>query len=231
MCEAVPPQWVLAFDWDGTLVNTLPAKVASAGRLLCDEFGCTPDAIERSYRRHSGVPRRRLFDAIAADVGAPPLDDAGYARLSGCFTALNRAGLGPHILFPDVVETLRTLRLRQVGVAVSSAAALEEVRAGVEAVGLAPMLDEVLGSDGEFAKGSGHLDYLERRFGVTRDRIWMVGDEVADLRLGREAGVRTVGRLGTCTYDQLLAEQPAAIVGDLYEILDVLAQAATRQGH
>src|SRR5688572_7761940 len=110
---------MVVFDWDGTLVDTLPSKIAHAAALLSREFDADSAAVERAYRRHSGVPRRDLFAAIARELGAEPFDDENYARVSQSFSTLNRAGLGPEILFPDTIAVLEALRSARVVVAVS----------------------------------------------------------------------------------------------------------------
>ena len=81
-------KWIVLFDWDGTLIDSLPAKVRNAGRLFEQEFGLSPEAVALAYRRVSGIPRKQLFASICADNGLPPLDDNAYQQLSQRFTEM-----------------------------------------------------------------------------------------------------------------------------------------------
>ncbi len=51
-----------------------------------------------------------------------------------------------------------------------------------------------------------------------------VGDEPADITLGRLAGVRTVAKAGTYTSDFLMKENPDHIIGTLSELPALLAE-------
>jgi len=56
------PKWIIVFDWDGTLIESLPLKIRNAGRLFEETFGVPRAGIEAAYRVHSGIPRRQLLD-------------------------------------------------------------------------------------------------------------------------------------------------------------------------
>ncbi|HZD56304.1 MAG TPA: hypothetical protein VE136_06260, partial [Anaerolineales bacterium] len=73
---------VLLFDWDGTLINSLDIKVRNAGLLFAETFDLDPAGVEAAYRRHSGIPRQQLFDAICVDNGLSPLTGEIFMPLS-----------------------------------------------------------------------------------------------------------------------------------------------------
>ncbi len=216
----------VVFDWDGTLVDTLPLKIGHAGLLFQERFGLPRAGVEAAYRTHSGIPRRALFDRIVADVQGPTLSDAQYAEISAAFTQLNRQTLDPRHLFSDVPPAFDALRRRGYRLAISSAAAPDEVRGGADRLGLTPSLDAVLGSDGAFAKGAAHLGHISEMLGVSTDALCVVGDERADMRLSRAAGARAVGRLGSTTDADLRAAGAQAVITDLLQLLPMLDETA-----
>ena len=102
------------FDWDGTLVNSLDVKIRNAGELFNRVFNLSPDQVGMAYRRHSGIPRRQLFDAILDDLGRPPLDDVEFESLSGKFSIMNTQALRdpglPGLIPPATPIVLQSLQ-------------------------------------------------------------------------------------------------------------------------
>jgi phosphoglycolate phosphatase-like HAD superfamily hydrolase len=225
--------WIILFDWDGTLIDSLPNKVRNAARLFQEVFGVAPEDVVQSYRRVSGIPRKQLFASICADNGIPPLDDVQYQQLSQRFTEMNLASLtgsdSADILDPETVVTLRLLQAVGYPLYVSSSADPHEIRTGARALGLEGFFTEIMGSLPGFGKGAQHVAHVLEVQSARRDQLVFVGDEPTDVRLGNLAGVRTVARLGTCTLDVLLKEKPAAIISSLSELPALLNQLASEQ--
>lgn len=210
------------FDWDGTLVNSLSLKVRNAGQAFRVILQYDPQEVERAYRRHSGIPRRVLFDSIAVALGDPPLSDEAYAQLSREFSALNQMSIGAEHVFSDVPHTLSKLRSMGFTLIISSSAAPEDVAHAVRVTGLAQHFDEVLGSKDGFNKGRGRIAHVCKRCGLQPWEICIVGDEPADIRLAKDAGAQTVAREGTLSKHELLVFEPDGIISEIAELLDLL---------
>jgi phosphoglycolate phosphatase-like HAD superfamily hydrolase len=222
-------QWIVLFDWDGTLIDSLPNKVRNAGRLFQEEFGVPPEAVARAYRRVSGIPRKELFASICADNGLPPMDDERYERLSQRFTEMNLASLtvpnAVGIVAQETLDTLRALKACGYPLYVSSSADPQEIRKGACALGLDGFFTEMMGSLPGFGKGRQHVAHVLQSQAAGSDQLVFVGDEPADINLGHSAGVRTVAKLGTCSLEALRKENPDHIIstlGELPELLDKL---------
>ena len=211
------------FDWDGTLVDTLPQKVRNAGRIFGDILGHDPHMVEQAYRRYSGIPRRALFDAIAVAVGDLPLKDRVYAQLSKGFSALNQMSTGVDHVFPGVPATLSGLRSVGLTLIVSSSAVPEDIAHGVEATGLARHFADAWGSEDGFAKGPGHVSHACQKYGLQPWDICIVGDEPADIRLARDANARSVALEGTRSRGELAALEPDGVISEIAELLSLLA--------
>jgi phosphoglycolate phosphatase-like HAD superfamily hydrolase len=214
------------FDWDGTLVNSLDVKIRNAGFLFQQRLDLSPEQVEKAYRVHSGIPRRQLFDAILADLGQPPLFDASFASLSKAFSDKNREALRDRKL-PGLLPNATLLvleNLLQTGclIFVSSSADTDEIRDIAGNLGLADYFvrsgGDIFGSRPGFNKGSQHVEHICKRHRLSVDELVFVGDDPADIRLGRAAGVFTIARAGTYSAAALQAYQPDAIINSLDEL-------------
>jgi phosphoglycolate phosphatase-like HAD superfamily hydrolase len=220
--------WIILFDWDGTLIDSLPTKVRNAGRLFQQELGIAPEDVALAYRRVSGIPRKQLFASICADNALAPLDDEAYQRLSQRFTEMNLASLtdpgAKGVVAQETFDTLRLLQASGYPMYVSSSADPHEIRKGANALGLDGFFTEIMGSLPGFGKGTQHVAHVLQSQSARRDQLVFVGDEPADISLGRLAGVRTVAKLGTCSAELLSKENPDHIIGALSELPMLLAE-------
>jgi phosphoglycolate phosphatase-like HAD superfamily hydrolase len=214
------------FDWDGTLVNSLEVKIRNAGELFQQEFNLSPEKVEEAYRRHSGIPRRQLFDAILADLGRPALKTGEFDLLSGKFSGLNTKALSdptlPGLIPSSTLEVLGFLKEKGCLLFVSSSAATEELKEIAASLGLANyFLDsggEIMGSHPGFNKGVDHVSHVREKYGLAADELIFVGDDLSDIRLGHEAGVITIVRIGTYSCEELRDYNADAVVETLEEI-------------
>jgi phosphoglycolate phosphatase-like HAD superfamily hydrolase len=214
------------FDWDGTLVDSMEVKIRNAGNLFQLVFHLPSGQVEEAYRLHSGVPRRELFDAILKQLGHPALEEEAYRSLSNSFSDMNRASLRdpdlPGLVPPATYQVLENLLQAGCRLFVSSSADSLEVRDIAEAHGLADYFTrsggEMLGSYPGFSKGSQHVKFVLNKFMLSLNEMIFVGDDPADIQLGRSAGVYTVARVGTLTADKLSTYAPDAIVNSLDEL-------------
>ena len=115
-------------DWDGTLVKSLAIKIANAAEVISERFGADADAVSTAYSRHSGVPRRELFDRIAKDTIGRTLTDAEFDEVSPKFSALNRERIGAQAsLRPGSLETIARMKEDDRLVFISTATAQDEI--------------------------------------------------------------------------------------------------------
>lgn len=179
----------VAFDLDGTLVDTLPDLHESANRMLAG-LGRPPaaepvvrsyvgDGVDRLVKRlltgeTDGEPEHALFDQSAAAFRAH------YAEL------LTRASRP----FPGVPETLQALRRLGFKLACVTNKPERFTLPLLAGVGLAPYLDLTLGGDSLARKKPDPLPltHCARVFSVPVSQLLMVGDSQADTGAARAAG-------------------------------------------
>ncbi len=203
----------LVFDLDGTLVDSLPDILNSFLHAFDTRGLARPE--QAAARALVGRPLDEMYGAFAPAAEVAPLSAAYRQHYPQHFTDHTR----PH---DGVVELLTWLAehgyLRVVATTKRSGMA----RALVDAVGLAPYLDHVQGTDAFPHKPA--PDVVLRALEAVDGRgLWMVGDTVSDILAGKAAGLATyaVG-WGTQTLAELKSAEPDALEMDLVRLKQLL---------
>lgn len=182
----------IAFDLDGTLVDTAPDLVGTLNLLLGQE-GLPPLAFHDARRLIGQGPRRmveRGFEAAGAPLSVERLDMLFERFL---------AEYGPRMAeesrpFPGVSGALRSLRAGGARLAVCTNKPTALSMRLLEAVGLAPFFDAVVGPDTAGARKPDprHLEAAARAAGGSLSRAVMVGDASTDAQVARAAGAALI---------------------------------------
>lgn len=170
---------IAAFDFDGTLADTMP-WFNSILNTVADKYGFRKiDAAERDQLRHRdaseilkflGIPLWKL-PAIMAHVR----------------TLMQEIDPSVH-LFDSIPDALARLKAGGLRLAVVSSNSLENVQRVLGPDTAALFDDYECGTDlfGKAAK----IDRLLQRHGTPPERFLLVGDEMRDIDAARKAGVR-----------------------------------------
>ncbi len=212
----------VGFDFDGTLADTLNIKIRNAGRIYADKFSVDSGIVESAYKLYSGVSRRLLFDKLAEDTIGRKLSDDEYDNLSSKFDELNDKDMTPDRVYPDVMGVLEEQKSKGRILYVSSSVPHEILRSVVEKVGIAGCFDEIMGYGFHGTKGIGHTRYIMKKYGIDRGEIIFVGDELADVDLSKEAGVKVVAVTNTFPSEVLLNRGADEAIVNLSQLDDVL---------
>jgi HAD superfamily hydrolase (TIGR01509 family) len=193
MCEphAAPPRpAAVIFDLDGTLVDTVEARIAAWLAVFAEE-GIPAD--RGHVAELIGSDGRRLARGVAEAAGitlAPGRDEAIDARCGAIFASLNTR---PRPL-PGVHEVIGRIEAAGVRWAIATSSRREQVAASVDALGLA---DQPLIVDGtHVAQAKPAPDLLLLAAGELHEqpaRCWYVGDSTWDMRAATAAGMVGVG--------------------------------------
>lgn len=184
--KPAPPR-VIAFDWDGTLFDSMAYKPRNAGLVFAALCNVNADDVESLYRTYTGVPRREVFQLIANSIGVA-VDDSLFATMSARFTELNLAAATTTKPFDDALRALPILAVRA-PLYVSSSAPQDELTAVVAHSGIQSHFAAVWGSSKDFNKGKEHFAKICGRESCSLAEILFVGDDDADAALAKAAGV------------------------------------------
>lgn len=179
----------IAFDLDGTLVDTAPDLVGTLNVLLVEER-LPPLALDAA-RPFIGHGAARLIERGFAAAGAP-LSAQHAPVLFERFLRYYRAHIADKSRpFPGVVDALEALRAEGARLAVCTNKRTDLSTALLDALDLSRLFDAVVGADRAPAPkpDARHLHAAVDEAGGEIGRALMVGDAATDAGAARAAGV------------------------------------------
>jgi phosphoglycolate phosphatase len=220
----------MIFDLDGTLFKT--------EKLLIPAYHATFDRMREEGTFQGETPHEQtilgclgmLLDQIWKKV-LPDASEEVRSRADELFMHYELEFLhnGFGELYPEVKETLTTLKQRGVRLFVASNGLEEYVKGVVEIKGLTPLF-EGLYSAGEFQTLSkvDLVRLLLDRYGI--GSAWMVGDRSSDVEAGLKNGLAVIGcdYAGFGTANEL--DGSTVKIGKFSELLELLEAADSESG-
>ncbi|SDM77457.1 phosphoglycolate phosphatase [Franzmannia pantelleriensis] len=212
---------LVAFDLDGTLVDSVPDLAAAVDAALADD-GLSPRG-EARVRDWVGNGSHKLIERALADA----LNDAPDAERQASVHArfLHHYGLAPNDrtrLYPGVREALDGLHAAGMPLGLVTNKPQAFIAPILEGFGLADHFGLCLGGDALPQKkpDPAPLLHLAAHFGVAPGDCLMVGDSRHDIEAGRRAGFRTLAvPYGYNHGEPVAASRPDAQVESLAELV------------
>ncbi len=218
----------MIFDMDGTLFQTETVLLPAYHKMF---------DVLRAEGLYTGEtpPEERILGSLGMlleeiwKVVIPEADEHVRNRANDLLLDLQLEVLkgGEGLLYPDVKETLETLRERGVRLFVASNGLEGYVKGVSEALDIAPLFESQY-SAGEYRTATKVLlvERLLKTHGVTN--AWMVGDRSSDVQAGRGNGLGVIG----CAYADFGAnhelEGSDALITRFGQLIDLYDQAPAR---
>ncbi|MBI1250365.1 MAG: phosphoglycolate phosphatase [Alphaproteobacteria bacterium] len=183
---------VVAFDLDGTLVDTAPDLVRALNHTL--DLEGLPHASLAQARQFVGQGARKLIERASAasgvDFDAPKLD-----ALTDAFIAFYRQAIAQDSTpFPGCLDALDALEAAGAGLCVCTNKRTDLSEALLDALGMRQRFRAIVGAD-SVANKKPHPEHVLTaiaRAGGLAHRAVMVGDSSADVRAAQAANVKCI---------------------------------------
>ena len=224
MSNPLPRPDGLIFDLDGTLVDTVSARIDGwVEALEAAGIAATHEVIAPMI----GMDGKRLAREVAGSVGRELTEEETETIDRAAGAAFDRRNTQPRVL-PGVREALAAIEAAGLRWVIATSSREEQVTMSVAALGLAKAPEITDGSHVEHAKPAPDLLLLAaKRLGVPPSRCWAIGDSTWDMRATVAAGMTAIGvTAGSAVAAEALAEAGASLVlATLAELRPVLGEA------
>jgi phosphoglycolate phosphatase len=213
----------LLLDLDGTLVDT-PQAIVDVAQSTLAALGQKP-VEPQAIRDTIGLP---LPVALGTLLGISP---AAASEAVEIYRVLWRAHVTPRIprlLYPGVREGLERLRDRRFKLAVVTGKAQEGADSTVDAAGLRPLVDVVLGYTAVANPKPAPDIALEALKRLGTKNALVVGDTTHDVQMAHAAGLRSIAvTYGAQPEAVLRSASPTWIVHSFAEVVRISLELAT----
>ena len=178
---------LIAFDWDGTLLDSTAIITRCIQRAVVDVGGQEPSKEAASYVIGLG-----LMQALAH--AAPDVPVEKYPELGQRYRHHYMVHQNDIVLFDGVLPMLVELKLRHHWLTVATGKSRKGLNEALHDLDLKGMFDGSRTADETAGKPSPiMLHELMQEFGVDADRTLMIGDTTHDLQMALNAGCASVG--------------------------------------
>ncbi len=206
----------VAFDFDGTVADSMGTLAKLAAELLSRELGMPPGEATRRYLGTAGDDFRTQLDVIA--YGHPCLDEIAVS-----FEAAKEGLMGDVRPFADAGAAMERLGRAEVATLVCSSTRAELVHEFFRRHGLVQRAAAVDGWRPDHPKAA-QLRAWAAAIGVAPNDVLFVGDAVRDAAIARAAGVRFVG-LSRPGHPDAFAGSGVPVVTSLTDLARLVARA------
>ena len=218
---------VIGFDLDGTLVNSLPDLALSVNSALADfDLPQVPEELVLTRIGNGAtVLIARALEWAKVQTGKD-FSDAEMEQVKERFNVYYAENLcNVSRLYPNVKETLETLKARGYTLAVVTNKPTRHVQPVLAAFGIDHLFSEMLGGQSlpAIKPHPGPLYYLCGKFGVEPRQVLFVGDSRNDILAAHSAGCPVVGLTYGYNYNMPIAEShPDWVFDDFARLLEIL---------
>jgi phosphoglycolate phosphatase len=187
---------LLIFDFDGTLIDSVP-DLADAANIMLEQLG-KPTYPISSVQEWVGNGARKLVErALSGNVEVD--SNLTLAEIEAAeelfFTAYDAHDSSKTAAYPDVDSGLKQLKEAGFTLALVTNKPMRFVPNILESLGWTPLFDVVLGGDSLPQKKPDPAPLLHvcETLKFNQDQAFMIGDSINDISAGKNAGIDTIG--------------------------------------
>lgn len=208
--------FVVVFDFDGTLVDSMTDFARIASRIMAHCFGCDPEWAHNKYRETSGLPFPYQIEKIF------PGDQRNKKAVEE-FVSEKLSLYQSYPFYEDVEPALSWLKSNDLKLAISSNNDEGLIRRKIKP--LEAYFDKIFGFHDGFLKGKAHFDRIKEELNCSEKEVIFIGDSLNDARVARENNIPFIGRIGTFSEQDFINQGIAmAAVSDFLSLKDFFSK-------
>lgn len=216
----------LAFDLDGTLIDSAPGLAAAIDRTL-EALSLRPAGVERVSTWIGNGADIMMERALTWSLERAPQPEEQHDARALFDTFYAQTVEAGSTLFPQVVDTLEKLRQHQLPMAIVTNKPTPFVAPLLESLGIADYFDLIIGGDDVVVKKPhpAAIFLVLGKFGLLPGELLFVGDSRNDILAAQGAGCPCVGMTFGYNYGEPIASSnPDLILDNFNELLPAIGR-------
>lgn len=204
----------IMFDFDGTIVDSMPFLEKNAVYLLTNHYRFTEEEAQKKYRETTGLPFLQQMEIIA-----PGQDNS---QIIDKFEKMKLDRIYEQKLFSNSYEVLEELKESKYLLGISSGTIESIIVNYLHKQGLS-IVDDILGWRSGFEKGKDHFNFLKAKYKLSSSNIVFIGDSLNDARRAKAENILFIGRKGMFgeeDFHKVIQDTP--VISSLLEVKGVL---------
>ncbi len=203
------------FDFDGTLIDSMPFLEKNAITLLHKYYAFSEEEARNKYRATTGLPFVQQMEIIA------PQNKINRSTVEE-FEGMKLDLIYEQQPFSDALDVLRTLKKQKYLLGISSGTIETIITTYLEKVNFG-LVNDIMGWRPGFEKGKDHFDYILSKYSLKPEQVLFIGDSLHDARRARDNNILFIGRKGMFQKEHFETIIPGCVViQELSQILNNL---------
>ncbi len=173
------------FDFDGTVVNTMPFLTELAVKLMTENYNISKDAAQKRYLETSGMHFASQIELIFPD-------HPKNQEVVNTFESMKQEGIFAHSVFPEIIPTVRYFSNKKIKTFICSSSPQEIIRSYTKAKKLDDLFDGFFGYKPGFGKGE-QIDFILQHHKLHPEKVLFVGDSLRDFDFAKDKKIKFIG--------------------------------------
>lgn len=203
------------FDFDGTLIDSMPFLEKNAITLLVRHFSYSEKEARSKYRETTGLPFIQQMDIISPNHPDNP-------EIVEEFEKMKLELIYEQQPFDDALDVLNQLKLENYLVGISSGTIESIIKTYLKNINF-DIVNDILGFRPGFEKGADHFNYIMEIHNLERTQILFIGDSLHDAKRAKNNQISFIGKRGMFNQSDFNTIIPnCRIITDLKGIFELL---------
>lgn len=207
------------FDFDGTIVDTMPLYFSASSELIEREYGLSGEEFQEYSRMFTGEPIEDIFEGFLKSKGKPT--NRIQDNMISFFDLVNSREFP---LIEGAKEAIEKVYEKGFSLFISTGSQTAKTKERLEEVGLLKYFSMVYGSS-EIEKGPEHIADFAKFSGVNLEDFaknsFFIGDGPGDIKIAKSCKMKAIGVAHTFDRAYLIKSGADIVFDKVREVADI----------